>query len=291
MKILVVGANGKTGRHVIRALRARSERPIVRGFGRGPIAAGEVDEAVQGDLDTPADRLRAVDGTDAVIHYGPTLDPRETAMGTGMIDAAIAAGVPRFIYISVIHPAIDDLMNHEAKLRVESHLLDTALDWTVVRPQHYMQNVDVRAALASGRIAFPYPVETVLGHVDMADVAEVVAKVTLEPGHSHASYDLAADEHLSVVALSEVLSRLGGRAVQPAAITPADLVAAVSQHHPLSTYTIEAIHRLFGYYARRGIRGNPNVLTWLLGRPPTRFEGYVARCLEAPVSATPPAQP
>jgi hypothetical protein len=37
--------------------------------------------------------------------------------------------------------------------------------------------------------------------------------------------------------------------------------------------------RLFGHYGRYGITGNPNVLSWLLGRRPTRFDEYVRRCL------------
>ena len=45
------------------------------------------------------------------------------------------------MYISVIHPEIDDLVNHKAKLAVESHLINSRLDWTVLRPQHYMQNI------------------------------------------------------------------------------------------------------------------------------------------------------
>jgi len=279
MRILVVGANGRTGRHVVAALQARPERPFIRGLVRRPFR-GEGVESVEGDLDTPADRRRAVEGMDVVIHYGPTLDPRETSMGTGMIDAAIAAGVSRFIYISVIHPQIDDLMNHQAKLAVEAHLLDTDLDWTILRPQHYMQNIDVAQAVASGRVAMPYPVGTVLGHVDMADLAEVAAMVALEPGHSFASYDIAADEHLSVTDICDALRRLSGAEVQAAEISPDDLIRAVKSHHPLSTYAIEAIHRLFGYYARRGIAGNARVLTWLLGRQPTTFDAYAARCLK-----------
>jgi hypothetical protein len=39
--------------------------------------------------------------------------------------------------------------------------------------------------------------------------------------------------------------------------------------------------RLFDHYSRYGITGNPNVLGWLLDRPPTRFDTYVRRHLPA----------
>jgi len=41
----------------------------------------------------------------------------------------------------------------------------------------------------------------------------------------------------------------------------------------------DAMVRLFDHYGRYGITGNPNVLGWLLGRPPTSFEEYVRRSL------------
>ena len=32
---------------------------------------------------------------------------------------------------------------------------------------------------------------------------------------------------------------------------------------------------MFRYYNRHGLRGNPNVLAWLLGRRPTSFDEFV----------------
>jgi len=279
MRVLVSAANGKTGRHVIAALQAHPTPPSIRAFARSPIADGEGVEPFQGDLDDPSSRRAAMEGIDAVIHYGPPLDPREISMGTGMIDAAKAAGVRRFVFVSVLHPEIDDLVNHQAKLAIENHLISSGMDWTVLRPQHYMQNIDVRRAVSEGFIAMPYPPETVLGHVDMVDLAEAAAKVTLEAGHSYATYDIAANEHLSVIDICREIARQAGRPVEARSITPGFLIEMIERHRPLTTYSIEAFHRLFGYYARNGIYGNANVLGWLLGRPPRSFADYVRRSL------------
>jgi uncharacterized protein YbjT (DUF2867 family) len=281
MKILVSAANGKTGRHVIESLRARADTPLIRGLGARPVE--HTDESLTGDMNDPTVLARAVHGVDAVIHYGPPMHPREAAMGTGMIDAAVAAGVRRFVFISVIHPEIDDLMNHQAKLAIEAHLINSRLDWTVLRPQHYMQNIDVPRCVREGQLTMPYPVDTVLGHVDMRDLAEAVAKVVMEPGHIYATYDVSAAQALSVRDLCATIYRLSGVPVQPKAIDVYSVIDIIRMHWqgPLSDYSIEAFHRLFGYYARHGIQGNPNVLTWLLGRPPATFEEYVSRSLPA----------
>lgn len=287
MRVLVTAARGKTGRRVIAALRNQPDTKV-RALSRGNFDERSFDgiECISGDMDDPAIRAIAVEGVDLVIHYAPPMHPREVAMGTGMIDAAIAAGVPRFIYISVIHPEIDDLVNHKAKLQVEGHLINSGLEWTVLRPQHYFQNIDVLAALARGVIMAPYPPSTRLGHVDMNDLVAAAVKVALEPGHAYATYDIASDEHLCVNEICETISELGGSGVNAREISPADVVAHIAATHPLTAYTQEAFHRLFGYYARRGIQGNPNVLTWLLGRPPRTLRDYVASCIngsEGPV--------
>lgn len=60
MKILIVGANGKTGRQVIEALRNRADPITIRGFSRRPVISAAIDEAIQGDLDNPDDRARSL---------------------------------------------------------------------------------------------------------------------------------------------------------------------------------------------------------------------------------------
>lgn len=277
MRVLVTAARGKTGRRVIAALQRHAPDMTIRALSRRTFD-GEGIEAISGDLDDPVARNQAVDGVDVVIHYAPPMHPREVAMGTGMIDAAVAAGVPRFIYISVLHPQIDDLLNHQSKLRVEAHLINSGMRWTILRPQHYFQNIDVLGSISQGQMLAPYPPETKLGHVDMNDLAEAVAKVVLEPNHDYATYDIASAEHLTVAELCATIADSCGTPVAPREISPAQVVAQIAASHPLTAYSEEAFHRLFGYYARRGIYGNPNVLTWLLGRAPGTFREYVKRC-------------
>jgi uncharacterized protein YbjT (DUF2867 family) len=283
MTILVSAANGKTGRNVISALLARGDAPSIRALLRRPASTAIAGvTAVYADLSEPKTLGPALHEVDTVIHYGPSLHPHETTMGMNMIDAAKSAGVRRFIFISVIHPEIENLLNHKAKLAIEAYLINSRMDWTVLRPQHYMQNINVERVVAQGKLAMPYPVETVLGHVDMRDLAEAAAKVATEPGHAYATYDVDAAEHLSVTDIAATVSRLSGKPVQAIALDPYDFVNNVGPHwgEPLSDYAIEAFHRLFGYYARFGIYGNANVLTWLLGRRPRSFEDYVRNALE-----------
>ena len=281
MTILISAANGKTGRHVTAALLMRGDAPPIRTLSRSASPASSGVTPVIADLVEPASLQPALQGVQTVIHYGPPMHPREVTMGKNMIDAASAAGVAHFIYISVIHPEIDDLVNHQSKLAIEGYLINSRMGWTVLRPQHYMQNIDVARTVAQGALAMPYPIDTVLGHVDMRDLAEVAAKVAVEPGHIYATYDIAAGEHCSVQQLASIISRRSGKPIKPCPSNAQAFLNDIGPYWggPMSDYTINGFHRLFGYYARHGIYGNANVLSWLLGRSPGTFDAYVERSL------------
>ncbi|WP_347269810.1 SDR family oxidoreductase [Rhizorhabdus histidinilytica] len=277
-------AGSRTQREV-RDVLARQGRPM-RAYGRtldaaAMKAAGVADTRQGGLLDIDA-LAAAMDGCGTVIHMAPALQDKEVAMGQFAIDAARRAGVDRFVYVSVINPQIDYLMNHRAKLAVEDYLIGSGLNYTIVRPMHYYQNIDVAAAVASGRMALTYSVDRPLGFVDMADVGEIVAKVAIEPGHDHAAYDLASDDH-SGVELAAILTDLTGTPIEAFRL-PLDQIVAMLAPMLASEpggvdWTASAIERLFTYYDRFGLRGNANVLSWLLGRKPNGFADYARRCL------------
>jgi uncharacterized protein YbjT (DUF2867 family) len=279
--ILVTSANGKTARHIIPLLlsKGRKVRALSHHLPSEPTVGVE---AIAGDMNDPAVLARCVDGAEAVIHIGPTFHPREAEMGTALINAARDAQTPRFVYMSVIHPQIDDLVNHQNKLRVESHLVHMRMDWTILQPQHYMQNIDVKRAVADRSVALPYSAERSLGFVDIADVAEVAAKVVTEEGHRWATYELAASEHLSTRDIGAIIGAVSGVNINVGRLNVDEVIEWFGKGKDRDAFddrSANALYRLFAYYDRYGITGNGNVLRWLLGRPATTFAAYCARQL------------
>jgi NAD(P)H dehydrogenase (quinone) len=49
----------------------------------------------------------------------------------------------------------------------------------------------------------------------------------------------------------------------------------------MEDYQRETLTKMFRAYARDGLRGNPNLLGWLLERPPTSLENFAARTAAA----------
>jgi uncharacterized protein YbjT (DUF2867 family) len=61
------------------------------------------------------------------------MHPREAEMGPNVVSAARVAGVGHFVQFSVTHPQLESLLNHQAKLAVERHVLLSRIAFTIGR--------------------------------------------------------------------------------------------------------------------------------------------------------------
>jgi NAD(P)H dehydrogenase (quinone) len=283
--ILVTGAGGKTGKALSNALVARGARvrALVRSSAHeAALKALGVSEVVTGAMDDPDALARAVKGADAIYHICPNVNSREVAFAKAVVAAAINLGVPRLVYHSVLHPQIEAMPHHWSKLRVEEMLFASGLDITILQPTAYMQNslAEWDRMASDGTYRVPYPVETKLSLVDLGDVAETAALVLTNAGHSGATYELVGTPPLSQVEIAETFGHALNKAVRAEAET-VEAWEARARSAGMDDYACETLTKMFCAYARDGLAGNPNVLGWLLGRPPTSLAAFAARVAAA----------
>lgn len=280
--ILVTGAAGKSGRAVITALaqRGATVRAYVRRAEQSATvqAAGAIEVAV-GDLQDGAALQQALQGVHALYHICPNMHPDEVAIGRRVITAALAADVEHFVYHSVLHPQTATMPHHWHKLQVEEALFASRLPFTILQPTAYMQNILAgwEQIRREGRYIVPYPAETRIALVDLADVAAVAATVLAQPAqHQGASYELVGTAPLTQTAVATIISAALER-----------LVTVETLAHPawernaraggLGDYAVDTLLKMFTYYEKFGLIGNPNVLGWLLGRSPTSLTTFIQR--------------
>lgn len=245
-----MGAAGKTGRAVVQALTTR--RSGVRPLVRRPIGLpGEV--AV--DMTDGSSLRRALIGVNALYHLAPNVHPDEVAIGRLVIAASRDAGIRNFVFHSVLHPQIEAMPHHWAKLRVEEALIESALSWTILQPCAYQQNL----VPVDGRLRVPYNIDAPFSLVHLEDVAEAAAVVLTEPGHDFAIYELCGPERVSV---RQVAKRLG---VGVEAV-PVGVWRQEERSSGLGAYALDALSAMFVHYDRHGFVGNPRILEQLLGR-------------------------
>ncbi len=283
--ILVTGAGGKTGKAVLKALVARDApvRALVRGSAHeAALRAMGAGDVVVGAMDDPHALSRAANGVQAIYHICPNVSPHEIAFAKAVVAAAINSGVSRLVYHSVLHPQIEAMPHHWNKLRVEELLFGSALDITILQPTAYMQNslAEWDRMVSDGIYRVPYPIETRLSLVDLDDVAEAAALVLTNSGHSGATYELVGTPPLSQVEIAEAFGRAMKRAIRAEAET-IESWEQRARSAGMNDYQRETLTKMFRAYARDGLKGNPNVLGWLLGRPATSFAGFAARIAAA----------
>jgi NAD(P)H dehydrogenase (quinone) len=279
--ILVTGAAGKTGQAIIRALanRGAAVRALVyRAEQVETVTQLRARETIVGDMHAGAIFRQAAQGVRAIYHISPNMNPAEVELGRIAIEAAQAGGVEHFVYHSVLHPQTEAMPHHWHKLRVEELLFESGLDTTILQPAAYMQNIlgGWQSIVEQGVYRVPYPVETRLGMVDLEDVAEAAAIVLLEPGHDGAIYELAGPDVLTQTDVARILTVRLGRPVRAEQIAM-DAWLENARAAGLGDYQVETLIKMFQYYERYGLWGNANVLRWLLGRAPTRFEVFMER--------------
>ncbi len=149
--ILVTGATGYIGRHLVSRLVDQGERPrcLVRNLSRAanilPAGAGKV-EFVKGDTTSPASLETAVQGIDTIVHTAfITADHKQSTgnhyeetnvQGTAnLVKAAKNAGVKRIIELSGLGTKPDKPGSYmQGRYLAEQMLKESGLDWTIIEP-------------------------------------------------------------------------------------------------------------------------------------------------------------
>ncbi len=279
--ILVTGAAGKTGQAVTRALVSvgASVRALVhKEEYQDSVESAGVSEIYLGDLLNLNDLQEIMEGVEAVYHICPNVHPGEVDIGVGVIQTAKEAGVEHFVYHSVLHPQIEAMPHHWLKLRVEEHLIESGLPFTILQPTAYMQNIAslIPKLLEGGVYRVPYPIETGISLVDLEDIGQAAAVVLTEPGHTGATYELVGTGPITQAQVAAVLSEVLGKDIQAQRI-PYKTWETQAFKNGLGSYQRHTLLKMFQNYKKVGFSGNSLVLGWLLGRQPTTLESCLRR--------------
>jgi NAD(P)H dehydrogenase (quinone) len=275
--ILVTGAGGKTGRAIIRALIKRGAS--VRGLEMLEKQAERIRalgaEPAIGDMHKVDDVARAMEGVERVYLICPNVNPDELELGKVVIQAAKKAGVERIVYHSLLHSQIESLPNHWLKLRVEEKIKESGLKFTILQPTPYMQNTlgQWQNITERGVYEIPYEPTTLLGMVDLGDIADVAGRVLAEEIHDWATYELAGPEILSQTDVVRIISEVTGKDIKIEVISRADW-GERARRGGMPVYAADTLLKMFDFMEKSGFWGNPRALGWMLGRKPRTFREW-----------------
>ena len=144
--ILVTGATGFVGGHVVHALRADQHdvRCLVRDRRKAETLEAWGCELVEGDMTNPASVRAAVAGCDTIVHLVAIRQGREEQFRRIMVDgtrallaASTEAGVKRFVLMSALGtgPDTKDLVPYYgAKWKEEQDVKASGIPYVIFRP-------------------------------------------------------------------------------------------------------------------------------------------------------------
>jgi uncharacterized protein YbjT (DUF2867 family) len=184
--IVVTGATGKQGGATAQHLLRKGFR--VRALTRDPEQASaqalqqQGAEVVAGNLDDRASLDRALEGAYgaySVQNFWETGYQREIDQGLRLADAARDAGVEHFVYSSVASAHRDTGLAHfESKWRIEQHVRELGIPYTIFRPVWFMENWEgpfLRPFILSGTLTLPLDPEVNFQQIAVDDVGGIAA--------------------------------------------------------------------------------------------------------------------
>ncbi|OWY69053.1 epimerase [cyanobacterium TDX16] len=288
MKVLMVGATGKYASLVVPELKRHGAtvRALVQHESKSDAARQQgAEEIAIADLRDLESLRAAATGVDGVFHINPAFAADEAEMGVRMVEAASDASVRKFVFSSVIHPSISKLSNHAAKRPVEEALYESGMEFTVLQPTMFVQNLDSSwsVVLEQGRFSLPYSKQAKASYVDYRDVAEVAALALTGDKLGYGTFELSAPGMVNRVELATMMSDAIGHPIEAGELPFDEWVQAA--HIPEGS-TREGMRTMYANYNQYGFPGgNALVLRAILGREPRTLRQYIQELASHKVAA------
>ncbi|WP_046655901.1 SDR family oxidoreductase [Lysobacter capsici] len=288
MTILVTGATGKIGRHVIQQLIQRGAKP--RALVRDPAAADLPDgvDVVQGDmLDVDALR-RGFEGVSTLFLLN-AVAADEFTQALITLNVAREAGVKRLVYLSVIHSDRYVNVPHFAgKFGVERMIEQMGFNATILRPAYFMDNDLTIKDVVLGYGVYPMPIGGKgLAMIDARDIGEIAAIELLSrdraaDGSALTRINLVGPDTLTGTDVAGIWSNALGRAIAYGGDDTAGFEQNLRQFMPAwMAYDMRQMAEGFLTEGMVPEQGDVERLTRLLGRPLRSYRDFAAETAAA----------
>ena len=212
--IAVTGATGAVGTRLTRRLAeaAARQRLVVRDPRRAPeTLSAEVRRA--SGYGAGEEMRAAFDGAHTVFLIPAAEAPDRVDQHKIAVDAAVAAGVQRIVYLSFVGAAPETTFTlGRDHWHTEQHIEASGLAWAFLRMNLYMDFIPTMVG-ADGVIRGP------AGHGRVAavlrdDIAASAAAVLTSDGHESRAYDLTGPEAFSLADAAALMSEASGKAIR-----------------------------------------------------------------------------
>ncbi|MEM9103717.1 MAG: NmrA family NAD(P)-binding protein [Pseudomonadota bacterium] len=180
--LLIIGATGNVGGHVIDALRHSDNANIFAGIRRMSQASEFANQGITPvhlDLDDVSTLPNALQNTDSLLLItGYTVDMIKQSKR--VIDAAKVAGVKHIVHIGASGNNTTEVAHWGWHRMIEAYIEQQGFDFTHIQPEAFMQNITQFGWLSSNGLVNLLK-QAVWSWVDAKDVAAIAAAALANP--------------------------------------------------------------------------------------------------------------
>ena len=258
-KILVLGGTGKTGRRVAEKLTRLGK----------DIRIGSRGEKLPFDWENQETWQKALEGISAVyITFQPDLAvPGACETMEAFVSLAVKNSIQKLVLLSG---------RGEKKAQIcEQIVMDTNLDWTIVRASWFNQNFSESFLLdpiQAGEVALPRG-EALEPFVDTDDIAEVVVASLLDEQHAGKIYELTGPRLLTLKQITAEISKVTGRDIKFKSLSVDEYINMLRTHQIPEDY-LWLIDYLFTEVLDGRNASVTNDIEKVLGRKAKDFSEY-----------------
>ncbi|TDJ46969.1 MAG: SDR family oxidoreductase [Gammaproteobacteria bacterium] len=281
--ILLTGATGKTGGAAADALIEMGVpfRALVRDAEKAAALKEAGVDLIVGDAADPEAVRKAMEGVDRVALILPNSQEQE-ALEMQFVDIATAAGVKHLVKLSSLE-ALPEATSPIPALhwRVEEHIRASGLDWTMIRPNFFMDNLLGYGFSIKNEGSFALPMgDGVTVMMDCKDIGLAIATVLAGAGHAGRSYNLSGPELLSFHDVASQFGEVLGKPIEYLNVDPTAYREIIAPFLT-SDWHADAVMHLFSEVVDGVVP--PKVTTTfkeLTGQDPTSFRQFVQNHIE-----------
>ena len=216
-EILIIGGTGQVGSELISLLTDAgiNLRVFARQASSSKLRNSNIVQIVQGDLAETSNLELALAGIRQVFLL--TRDQANQAELEGnLIALAKKTGVEKIVKSSAfaagLQPPVGYGVTHAES---ERQLMDSGLDWVILRPYAFMQNFLDLAGLVRSRSLLPMPLgDAKIGFIDARDVAVMASTLLTGQGHEGLIYELTGPDTLTIADCANIMSRILERRIR-----------------------------------------------------------------------------
>ncbi len=230
--IVVTGANGKLGRHVIQGLlekvparqivAAVRDREKTRDLAALGVQLREADYSRPETLDT------AFAGADKVLLISSSEVGQRVAQHQAVTDAAKKAGVKLLVYTSILRADISTLALASEHKTTEKYIRSSGVPFVFLRNGWYLENqtAALAPALQHG-VIIGAAGEGRFAAAARVDYAGAAIAVLTTAGHENKIYELGGDEPYTLSELAAEVSKQAGKQIRYQNLPQQDYAAAL----------------------------------------------------------------